>query len=86
MRHKVKYIVEFLFRDTFVLLVIFKSIMHCSSNHDRAPNTHVIRFLERHGIPYHYLPTSLGNKRENEILDLVKDTDFLVLARYMQVT
>ncbi|PKA64159.1 Phosphoribosylglycinamide formyltransferase, chloroplastic [Apostasia shenzhenica] len=55
------------------------------SNHDRLPNTHIIRFLERHGIPYHYLPTSSGNKREEEILDLIKDTDFLVLARYMQI-
>uniref|UniRef100_A0A803PM92 ACT domain-containing protein n=1 Tax=Cannabis sativa TaxID=3483 RepID=A0A803PM92_CANSA len=25
------------------------------SNHDRAPNTHVFRFLQRHGIPYHYV-------------------------------
>ncbi|KAJ3681848.1 hypothetical protein LUZ60_014421 [Juncus effusus] len=55
------------------------------SNHDRAPNTHVMRFLERHGIQYHYLPTAFGNKREQEILELVQNTDFLVLARYMQV-
>ncbi|RWR89790.1 formyltetrahydrofolate deformylase 1, mitochondrial isoform X1 [Cinnamomum micranthum f. kanehirae] len=55
------------------------------SNHERAPNTHVIRFLARHGIPYHYLPITSGNKGEDEILDLVKNTDFLVLARYMQV-
>lgn len=55
------------------------------SNHNRGPNTHVLRFLERHGIPYHYLPTSRGNKREAEILELVSGTDFLVLARYMQV-
>ncbi|OAY71570.1 Formyltetrahydrofolate deformylase 2, mitochondrial [Ananas comosus] len=55
------------------------------SNHNRAPNTHVIRFLERHGIPYHYLPRTLGNKREQEILELVEETDFLVLARYMQI-
>eukprot|EP00268_Persea_americana_P022738 TRINITY_DN22564_c0_g1_i3.p1 TRINITY_DN22564_c0_g1~~TRINITY_DN22564_c0_g1_i3.p1 ORF type:complete len:118 (-),score=17.85 TRINITY_DN22564_c0_g1_i3:1249-1602(-) len=55
------------------------------SNHERAPNTHVIRFLARHGIPYHYLPTTSGNKGEDKILDLVKNTDFLVLARYMQV-
>ncbi|XP_028115931.1 formyltetrahydrofolate deformylase 1, mitochondrial-like isoform X1 [Camellia sinensis] len=54
------------------------------SNHDRGPNTHVIRFLERHGIPYHYLHKSNGSKREAEILDLIQDTDFLVLARYMQ--
>ncbi|XP_073001233.1 formyltetrahydrofolate deformylase 2, mitochondrial isoform X1 [Typha latifolia] len=55
------------------------------SNHSRAPNTHVARFLERHGIPYYYLPTTSGNKREEEILELVEDTDFLVLARYMQI-
>ncbi|KAA8522214.1 hypothetical protein F0562_012887 [Nyssa sinensis] len=55
------------------------------SNHDRGPNTHVIRFLERHGIPYHYLRTTKGNNREEDILDLVQDTDFLVLARYMQI-
>ncbi|KAF5734909.1 formyltetrahydrofolate deformylase 1 mitochondrial isoform X1 [Tripterygium wilfordii] len=55
------------------------------SNHDRAPNTHAIRFLERHGIPYHYLSTTKENKREDEILGLVQDSDFLVLARYMQI-
>ncbi|KAL3499616.1 hypothetical protein ACH5RR_038709 [Cinchona calisaya] len=55
------------------------------SNDDRAPNTHVIRFLERHGIPYHYLRTTPTDKREKEILDLVQDTDFIVLARYMQI-
>lgn len=56
-----------------------------SSNHDRGPNTHVSRFLERHGIPYHYLQTTNADKREGEILELVQNTDFLVLARYMQV-
>ncbi|XP_076954903.1 formyltetrahydrofolate deformylase 1, mitochondrial-like isoform X2 [Bidens hawaiensis] len=55
------------------------------SNHDRLPNSHVMRFLERHEIPYHYLSTTTENKREDEILQLVQDTDFLVLARYMQV-
>ncbi|KAM7491201.1 hypothetical protein LguiA_034122 [Lonicera macranthoides] len=55
------------------------------SNHERGPNTHVIRFLERNGIPYHYLRTTKDSKREEDILELVKDTDFLVLARYMQV-
>ncbi|KAG6477869.1 hypothetical protein ZIOFF_061301 [Zingiber officinale] len=38
----------------------------------------------RHGIPYHYLPMSEENKREPEILKLIKDTDFIILARYMQ--
>lgn len=56
-----------------------------NSNHERASNTHVMRFLERHGIPYHYVSTTKENKREDDILELVKDTDFLVLARYMQV-
>ncbi|XP_072958662.1 formyltetrahydrofolate deformylase 1, mitochondrial-like isoform X5 [Typha angustifolia] len=55
------------------------------SNHNRGPDTHIIRLLERHGIPYYYLPTTSGNKQEQEILGLVDDTDFLVLARYMQV-
>ncbi|KAF3795196.1 Formyltetrahydrofolate deformylase 2 [Nymphaea thermarum] len=55
------------------------------SNHERAPNTHVMRFLERHGLPYYYLPTKNGNKREEEILELARGTDFLVLARYMQI-
>ncbi|KAH9777209.1 Formyltetrahydrofolate deformylase 2 [Citrus sinensis] len=54
------------------------------SNHDRGPNSHVIRFLERHGIPYHYL-CAKENEREEELLELVQNTDFLVLARYMQV-
>ncbi|KAM1258152.1 hypothetical protein ACFX13_038528 [Malus domestica] len=55
------------------------------SNHHRGPNTHVHRFLERHGIPYHYLNTTKDDKREGEILELVQNTDFLVLARYMQI-
>lgn len=59
--------------------------MLCTSNHERAPNTHIMRFLQRHGISYHYLQTTDQNKIEEEILELVKDTDFLVLARYMQV-
>ena len=45
----------------------------------------MVRFLERNSIPYHYLGTSKENNREDEILDLVQNTDFLVLARYMQV-
>ncbi|XP_027916235.1 formyltetrahydrofolate deformylase 1, mitochondrial-like isoform X2 [Vigna unguiculata] len=55
------------------------------SNHYRGSNTHVIRFLERHDIPYHYLCTTNENKREGEMLQLVQNTDFLVLARYMQI-
>ncbi|KAH9619911.1 hypothetical protein KSS87_017033 [Heliosperma pusillum] len=54
------------------------------SNHYRDPDSHVMRFLERHQIRYHFLDTTAVNKREEEILTLVEDTDFLVLARYMQ--
>ncbi|KAK4761595.1 hypothetical protein SAY87_029479 [Trapa incisa] len=54
-------------------------------NHDRGSNTHVIRFLERHGIAYHFLQTTREDKREEEIMELVQGTDFLVLARYIQI-
>ncbi|KMT11879.1 hypothetical protein BVRB_5g104510 [Beta vulgaris subsp. vulgaris] len=55
------------------------------SNHDRHPDSHVMRFLERQRIPYHFVKPIAGDRREEEILDLVQDTDFLVLARYMQI-
>ncbi|OIW10844.1 hypothetical protein TanjilG_27790 [Lupinus angustifolius] len=55
------------------------------SNHDKDSKTNVMPFLERHGIPYHHLSITADNKREGEILELVKDTDLLVLARYMQI-
>jgi hypothetical protein len=55
------------------------------SNHDRPQDNHVRRFLQRHGIPYHYLPTTSGDKSEQGILELIQSTDFVVLARYMQV-
>lgn len=61
------------------------SVVISISNHERGPNTHVMRFLKRHGIPYHHLGTTKDDKREEGILNLVEDTDFLVLARYMQV-
>ncbi|RZB78136.1 hypothetical protein D0Y65_028864 [Glycine soja] len=51
------------------------------SNHYQSPENEVIRFLEMHGVPYHYLKTTAENKREEEILELVQNTDFLVLAR-----
>ncbi|GBG83661.1 hypothetical protein CBR_g37463 [Chara braunii] len=57
-----------------------------SSNHERQENTSVIRFLQRHNIPYYYLPTTKEDKREDDILEIVaENTDFLALARYMQV-
>lgn len=45
--------------------------------------------VEWHGIPYHYLPVTKGNKAEQEdkMLELFDSTncDLLVLARYMQI-
>ncbi|KAK9698807.1 hypothetical protein RND81_08G132400 [Saponaria officinalis] len=55
------------------------------SNHRRDPDSHAMLFLARHQIPYHFINTTAGNKREDEILNIVQDTDFLVLARYMQI-
>ncbi|KAL9246847.1 hypothetical protein vseg_020335 [Gypsophila vaccaria] len=55
------------------------------SNHHRDSDSHAMRFLERHQIPYYFLSTTAENKREEEIIDLVQNTDFIVLARYMQI-
>ena len=45
--------------------------------------------VEWYGLPYHYLPITADTKpqQEKQILDLISetDTDFLVLARYMQI-
>lgn len=44
--------------------------------------------VERYGIPFHYLPVTKESRPEQEqqFLDLIRDTsDFLVLARYMQI-
>lgn len=44
--------------------------------------------VEHYGIPFHYVPVMPGGKREaeREMLRLIGDrTDFLVLARYMQI-
>ena len=61
------------------------------SNHQRERNTYVSRFLERHGVPLYYVPAGRvvpqGQMRSHEpaMLSLVHRSDFLVLARYMQV-
>lgn len=42
--------------------------------------------VEHYGIPFYHVPACSSDRREKEILELVKnDTDFLVLARYMQI-
>ncbi len=44
------------------------------------------RVADQYRIPFHHFPISKENKYEKEILSLVKEeTDFLVLARYMQI-
>ncbi|MCO5607849.1 hypothetical protein L7F22_062051 [Adiantum nelumboides] len=60
-------------------------IMCVISNHVREENTHVIRFLTRHKIPYHFVPANKDYRLEKELLSLVAQTDFLVLAHYMQI-
>lgn len=54
------------------------------SNHEDARPV-----AEREGLPFHHLPVTRDNKREQEerLLALVRDsgTDLVVLARYMQV-
>jgi formyltetrahydrofolate deformylase len=43
--------------------------------------------VERFGIPYHFVPVEKDRKEEAEaeILQLLGDTDLVVLARYMQI-
>jgi len=62
------------------------------SNHPRERGSYVNQILERHGVPLYYVPaggpaTDPGQLRSHEsaILSLVHRTDFLVLARFMQV-
>ncbi len=53
------------------------------SNHENVGDT-----VKKHQVPFYHIPISDNNKshQETEILSLVKEqTDFLVLARYMQV-
>jgi len=42
--------------------------------------------VEQYGIPFRYVPATKKDRRENELLDIIcRDSDFLVLARYMLV-
>lgn len=42
--------------------------------------------VSRYGIPFYHIPASSQDRREGEILKIVKEeSDFLVLARYMQI-
>ena len=66
------------------------------SNHRRPKSSPVLRFLERTGVPHYYLPVAARpggeahaahelRPHEEAILAITSSTDFLVLARYMQV-
>jgi len=44
------------------------------------------KLVKQYNLPFYYLPATKDNRREEEILErAVKETDFLVLARYMLV-
>ena len=40
---------------------------------------------DRYDIPFHFIPANSSDRKEEEILNLLYDTDFTVLARYMQI-
>jgi formyltetrahydrofolate deformylase len=52
------------------------------SNHEKTR-----KMVEQEGIPFHHLPVPKGAKREQEtrMLEILEDSDFLVMARYMQI-
>lgn len=41
--------------------------------------------IKAHDLPFHYVPVTKTDKKEDAILDIVKGTDLIILARYMQV-
>jgi formyltetrahydrofolate deformylase len=50
------------------------------SNHDKHAE-----LLRRYGIPYYIVAADSKDRKEKEILKLIEKSDFLVLARYMQI-
>ncbi|CAO3452687.1 formyltetrahydrofolate deformylase [Azospirillum largimobile] len=73
---------DLLYRHSIGALPI--DIVGVVSNHDAFRSQ-----VESHGIPYHHLPVSPGNKLEQEIrlMEIVETlgVELIVLARYMQV-
>ena len=44
------------------------------------------KLTHHYNLPYHYIAASSFDRKEADILDIIKDTtDFLILARYMQI-
>lgn len=54
------------------------------SNHALPVQNPVHRMFERHNVKFHHIPQDVQHQ-EDEMLEAVKDTDILVLARYMRV-
>ncbi len=53
-----------------------------------AGNHEGLRYVaDMYGIPFHFIPVDKHDRSvsETKILEIAKDTDFLVLARYMQI-
>ena len=73
---------DLLYRHSIGALPI--DIVGVVSNHDAFRS-----LVESHGIAYHHLPVSPGNKREQELrlMEIVEtqSVELVVLARYMQV-
>ncbi|MBF0253049.1 MAG: formyltetrahydrofolate deformylase [Candidatus Omnitrophica bacterium] len=43
------------------------------------------KLVERYDIPFYYMTSDSSSRKEKEILNIIRDSDFLVLARYMLV-
>ena len=50
------------------------------SNH----NTHQ-KIAAEYNIPFYYIPANKKDRKEKAILEKIKNTDFVILARYMQI-
>ncbi|TMV50756.1 formyltetrahydrofolate deformylase [Paenibacillus mesophilus] len=61
---------------------LYADIAMVISNHPDMRET-----VESFGIPYHHIPVTADTKREAEVkqIELAKDVDTIVLARYMQI-
>jgi formyltetrahydrofolate deformylase len=57
----------------------------CGSNHEHGQDSFLRKSTRTINIPFHYVPAQSNDRREDEIRDLVEQTDLLILARYMQI-
>jgi formyltetrahydrofolate deformylase len=55
------------------------------SNHPLSDDSFLRRLLRRHKIRFLYIPATAADRREDDVLEAIKGTDMLVLARYMQI-